>query len=132
MRVSPHYLIASGLLALAAAACAPPSDGEPGLISDREISELQQERVPPGAGTHAGRLREDVLTCGWPGASFAQNEQRGLTTIDWSGSLSVDQGTVQLSHLTYFEGGDHPVAQNESNRISWVSQTTSHFDGSNT
>ncbi len=114
-------------MALAAVACGAPVASQPGLISDREIGELQQELVPPAqTPTQAASGKTFYVRLAW---GFLAGNEQPAPNVDWSGSLSVDQGTVQLSQLTYFEGGDRPVAQNEPSKISWVSQTNRHFDG---
>jgi hypothetical protein len=116
-----------GALALAGAACAPPAEDEASLVTDAEINSLQQDLVPPEqAPTQASSGKTFYVRLAW---GFLAGKPAAQNWIDWTGSLSVDQGTVQLTHLTYFEKTDKPAAQTESDRISWTSRTKPHFDG---
>ena len=128
VRVNARILAVLGASTLSVVACVPPTEGSvSSCISDREVSELRQEAVPPAeAPTQAASGKTFYVRLGW---GLLAGDEQARSATDWAGSLSVDQGTLHLSHLNFVEGGDHPTAQIDSNRVSWTSQTQHGFDG---
>ena len=117
----------AALAALALAACGAQEDDERALIPDSELAALQQETVPPETAPAAATSgRSFYLRLAW---GLLAGDKSAPSWIDWTGSLSASEGTVQLTHLTYFDREDRPDAQTEASRISWVSKTKPHFDG---
>jgi hypothetical protein len=108
-------------------ACGQAEEDERSLIPDSDIAALQDEAVPPEVAPAAATSgRSFYLRLAW---GLLAGDRQARDWVDWSGSLSVSEGTVQLSHLTYFERSDRPDAQPEPDRIGWTSRTKPHFDG---
>lgn len=125
-----HSALKLSVAALSAAlflvACGGEED-ERSLIPDSELAAVQQDLVPPEvapAPSSAGRSLYVRLAWGLLAGDKAARE-----TVDWSGQLSVSEGTVQLTYLTYFDRADKPLAQTAPDHISWTSRTRPHFDG---
>ncbi len=128
MHVNARWLAVMVASALTVVACAPPSEGsESSSITDRELSELQQEAVPPALPpSQAASGKTFYVRVAW---GLLAGDPQARSATDWAGSLSLDQGTLHLSQLNFVEGGDHPSAQVEPNRVSWSSQTQHAADG---
>ncbi|MBS2031555.1 MAG: hypothetical protein JST54_26890 [Deltaproteobacteria bacterium] len=117
----------AAVAAVALAACGPAEDDERALIPDSDVAALQQETVPPETPAAASTSgRSFYLRLAW---GLLAGDKSAPNWVDWTGSLSASEGTVQLTHLTYFDREDRPDAQTEADRISWVSKTKPHFDG---
>jgi hypothetical protein len=116
-----------GLLALGAAACTPPDEDERSLVTDQEIAEMHQALVPPEVPpTQASTGKSFYVRLTW---GLLAGNALAKDWVDWSGSLSTDEGSVQLSHLIYFENEDHPDGSTSPSSIEWTSHTRPHFDG---
>lgn len=97
------------------------------LISDADIVALQQESVPPEVAPDAASSgRSFYLRLTW-GRLAAEGQPEA--TVDWSGSVTVSEGTVQLTRLNYFAGADRPDARGEGGRVEWTSRLRPQFAG---
>lgn len=124
------FALKPSLAALCAAllltACGGEED-ERALIPESDLAALQQELVPPEVApgpSSAGRSL--YLRLAW---GYLAGKRGASEVVDWSGQLSVTEGRVQLTHLTYFEGHDRPEAQVADDHVAWISRTRPHFDG---
>jgi hypothetical protein len=114
-------------LTSALAACGQPEEDERRLVSDRELAPLQQVLVPPEAlPTQAAAGRTFYVRVAW---GLLAGDRLARESVDWSGSLSVDEGRVQLTHLTASDELGGPEAASEESRIRWGSRTRSGFAG---
>jgi hypothetical protein len=104
-------------------------DDERALVSDADIAALQQESVPPETAPDAASSgRSFYLRLAW-GRLAGEGRTPATAAVDWSGSVSVSEGTVALSRLNYFDSDSRPEAQGEGGRIAWVSHLQPRFAG---
>jgi len=114
--------------ALLLVGCGQLGDEDRSTISDAEITALQQTSVPPETAPDAASSgRSFYLRLAW---GQLAGEAAPASAVDWSGSVTVSQGTVALSRLDYFDASGRPEVQAaEPGRIEWASRLQPQFAG---
>lgn len=127
----PRVLVAS--LILFTAAC---SGSSGGAITDSEVDAIKTTRsslttTDEFATPDVVHVRLAWGLLAWAGKGFVQtSEQKGTkpTGTDWTGGLTLSDGTATLDMSTFFEKGDSAL-NGEANQVKWNSHTYPHFDG---
>ena len=132
MRASPlrsllGFLVLSGLLA-----CGQPEESESALVTDSELLSLRDQAVPPEVGpAQAPSGRSFYVRLTWGRLEGRQGKAPAVAGqgILGQGTLSVDQGTVQLSRTLTSDVRAASAVQDTPDRISWTGEQAQGFDG---
>src|SRR5438132_3260742 len=113
---------------LVAAGCGPQTEDE--LIPDSEVEavqlEQQQSAITATEATTAAAPAPFHLRLAW---GYLGGKRDARSWVNWTGGVSIDDGTATLEHLTYFDRRDEPVPSDDPRKVAWVSRTLPHFDG---
>lgn len=99
-----------------------------GAISDSEVDAIKTARSSLTTADEFATTGVTHVRLAWGLLAWAGKGVRPTGT-DWSGGLTIPDGTAKLDMTTFFEPGDAPVDGAAANEVKWNSHTYPHFDG---
>ncbi|MFT3706849.1 MAG: hypothetical protein QM817_04200 [Archangium sp.] len=118
-----RVLLASSLI-LFTAAC---SGSSGGAITDSEVDAIKTTRSSLTTTDEFATPDVVHVRLAWGLLAWAGKGAKPTAT-DWTGGLTLSDGTATLDMSTFFEKGDS-AANGEANQVKWNSHTYPHFDG---
>jgi len=95
-------------------------DPEVQAVAGLESGEIAEPDTMPSDSTFALRIAWGQL----------EGNRDAMTAVDWSGSISVDQGGIGVARVIAFERPrDHLLRRTSRQSVEFVSHTQPHYDG---